>query len=144
MTMLFSSVEDFASRLENSVHVAFVDLSNAFPTVDYDVLWRKLQSFGIGGRTFDWLRLLFRDIRYRSRHKECVADTLLSTLVIVLGDSGSPIIFLMYIADFVTPAERADILFSTTVVDHLEHANDIVLISSCAECSQVKLNAIAR
>ncbi|EJD45854.1 hypothetical protein AURDEDRAFT_63863, partial [Auricularia subglabra TFB-10046 SS5] len=35
------------------LYVAFVDLRNAFPSVNHDILWHKLRNLGVSGPVFD-------------------------------------------------------------------------------------------
>ncbi|KAJ3858029.1 hypothetical protein EV368DRAFT_11293, partial [Lentinula lateritia] len=37
----------------NTLLVAFVDISNAFPSMNQSSLWNKLASFGLTGQYFD-------------------------------------------------------------------------------------------
>jgi Reverse transcriptase (RNA-dependent DNA polymerase) len=46
------------------LYVTFADISNAFPSCDHPTLWLKLVERGAGGRIFDWLRMLYREMMY--------------------------------------------------------------------------------
>jgi hypothetical protein len=41
------------------LYVACVDFTNTFPSTDQPTLWLKLFRMGMGGRLFDWLRMLW-------------------------------------------------------------------------------------
>ncbi|EJD46731.1 hypothetical protein AURDEDRAFT_63078 [Auricularia subglabra TFB-10046 SS5] len=60
-----------------------------------------------------------------------------------MGDPGSPLAFLLYLADFTTPAHPDDISIGGVTVAHLEHADDMVLLSTSPEGLQSKLDALA-
>ncbi|KZW01181.1 hypothetical protein EXIGLDRAFT_666456 [Exidia glandulosa HHB12029] len=49
----------------------------------------------------------------------------------------------MYVSDFTTPAHKDDVVMSDEVVAHLEHADDLALMSMSAEGLQQKLDALA-
>lgn len=132
-----------AHRLQRPLFVTFVDLSNAFPSVNHSILWLKFIHSKITGPIIDWLRTLYSDMRYRIRHEGLMSDEMVAELGVMMGDPGSPLAFLLYIADFRTRNHADDVLLADTVIDHLEHADDIALCSSSAEGLQVKLNDLA-
>ncbi|TFY51664.1 hypothetical protein EVG20_g10896 [Dentipellis fragilis] len=55
---------DVARNHGEPLFVAFVDLTNAFPSTDHVALWLKLLHLGISGPIFDFLCMLYRDMRY--------------------------------------------------------------------------------
>ncbi|EJD45855.1 hypothetical protein AURDEDRAFT_63893 [Auricularia subglabra TFB-10046 SS5] len=59
-----------------------------------------------------------------------------------MGDPGSPLAFLLYLADFDTPAHHDDISLDGVTISHLEHADDMVLLSTSPEGLQSKLDAL--
>lgn len=50
---------DQARANGDTLWVAFVDLTNAFPSVEQNALWAKLRDWGAEGPLFDWLRMLY-------------------------------------------------------------------------------------
>lgn len=53
-----------ARASDRSLFVAFVELSNAFPSTDQDTLWLRLHDMGVSGCIFDWLRMLYARMSY--------------------------------------------------------------------------------
>lgn len=120
-----------------------MDLRNAFPSVNHDILWFKLWQMGIAGPLFDWLRKLYSGMRYRLRQNGGLSEELRAKLGILMGDPSSPLAFLLHLADFETPPHADDIVLNGTRVAHLEHADDMVLMSTSPEGLQEKLDALA-
>ncbi|VDB96543.1 unnamed protein product [Peniophora sp. CBMAI 1063] len=50
-------------KLGEPVYVAFVHISNAFPTTNRDILWIELHKRGGSALICDWLRLLYTNTR---------------------------------------------------------------------------------
>lgn len=55
---------DEARSKDRTLYVLFVDLTNAFPSVNQPTLWRKLHLWGAQGPVIDWLRMLYSRMRY--------------------------------------------------------------------------------
>lgn len=125
------------------LHVAFVDLRNAFPSVDRSILWSKMLDMGISGPVFDWLRKLYSDMRYFLRRDGGLSHALKADLGILMGDPASPLAFLLYMSDFRTDAHADDIVMMNSVIAHLEHADDLALMSTSPEGLQAKLDTLA-
>lgn len=125
------------------LYVAFVDLRNAFPSVNRDILWTKLATWGIRGPLIDWLRMLYSDMRYRVRLNGLLSDEMASDLGILMGDPASPLAFLLYIADFTTHPHPDDIQLNGVSVSHLEHADDMVLLSTSEAGLQSKIDDLS-
>jgi hypothetical protein len=51
-------LSEWARVQGHTLYVACVDFTNAFPSTDQPTLWLKLFRMGMGGKIFDWLRML--------------------------------------------------------------------------------------
>ncbi|THG93155.1 hypothetical protein EW026_g8005 [Hermanssonia centrifuga] len=120
----------------DTLYAAFVDLSNAFPSVDQPTLWRKLKDWGVSGPLIDWLRMLYARMTYVVNFDGEFAG-------ILIEDPASPILWNLYLADFRLPPDSSDIMLGGEAISHLEQADDIVLFSTTAEGLQQKLDQLA-
>ena len=82
-----------------TLYVAFVDLTNAFPSVDQPTLWRKLSAMGVSGPLVDWLRMVYAEMRYIVRHEGQYSADYAATAGILTGDPASPILWDLFFAD---------------------------------------------
>lgn len=133
-----------AHRQGKPLFAAFVDFRNAFPSVDRSLLWAKMLDCGISGPVFDWLRALYADMRYYLRRDGGYSNPMTAELGILMGDPASPLAFLLYVSDFTTPAHSEDIVMDGSVIAHLEHADDLALLSMSPEGLQSKLDSLAQ
>jgi len=53
---------EVAQAQGKTLFVAFVDLRNAFPSVNRDILWLKMWNMGIHGPVLDWIRRLYEQM----------------------------------------------------------------------------------
>lgn len=119
--------------------MAFVDLTNAFPSVDRATLWIKLRSYGVSGPIIDCLRAIYPRMQYTVRLNGQFSEPFGSDIGILAGDPASPLAFLLYLADFCPPADPDDLRILDTAIAHLEHADDMVLMSTTRQGLQRKL-----
>ncbi|KAF5334107.1 hypothetical protein D9758_016080 [Tetrapyrgos nigripes] len=126
-------------RLVQTLWVASVDISNAFPSVHRASLWLKLKRFGAGGKIFDWLRTLYYNMKYQVCHGGTVSHKFTSAMGILAGDTVSPLLWLLYFSDFKIPESDDDVVLNDAHVSHLEQADDLLLISLSQEGLQRKL-----
>ena len=120
-----------AKALKSKVHLAFLDISKAYDSVNRDILWRRLSSMGIKGEFLSSLKSLYTD--------DCIDCTVngLTTRPIFLrrglrqGCSLSPMLFALYIAGVGSDIATSGVGFSlgSVVVSGLLFADDIVLVS---------------
>lgn len=84
-------VESTRARAE-TLWVVLVDLKNAFPSVDQNVLWKKLMDWGVSGPLLDWLRMLYDQMQYVVCYAGELSESFRSFAGILIGDPASPII----------------------------------------------------
>ncbi|THG92752.1 hypothetical protein EW026_g8259 [Hermanssonia centrifuga] len=140
--ILRSAIEKAAAN-GDTVYAAFVDLSNAFPSVDQPTLWRKLKDWGVSGPLIDWLRMLYARMTYVVSFGGEFAKSFSAFAGILIGDPASPILWNLYLADFSLPVDASDITLGGEPISHLEQADDIVLFSTTIAGLQRKLNQLA-
>ncbi|KAJ3504030.1 hypothetical protein NMY22_g18054 [Coprinellus aureogranulatus] len=128
------------------LYAAFVDLTNAFPSTDQDTLWLKLRKWGAGGPIFDWLRKLYRDMTYSVFHEGQTSDDFKSSIGILIGDTCSPILWILYMADLpdYIPKDSDGIHLGSVSITNLEQADDVVLLSTTREGLQRKIDGMYR
>ena len=131
------------SRAVNKVlYVAFVDLTNAFPSTDQPTLWTKISQLGAAGPLVDWLRMMYKKMTYVVKIGPHHSDAFNSITGILAGDSSSPGLWNIYFSDFSLPPHPDDVVIGNHPMSHVEQADDIVLFSNSAEGLQAKLDAL--
>ncbi|TFY50289.1 hypothetical protein EVJ58_g11109, partial [Rhodofomes roseus] len=125
------------------LYVAFVDLSNAFPSVDQPTMWAKLYDAGCRGPLFDWLRMLYSRLEYVVRSGGDVSERFRALAGILIGDPASPILWNLFLADLVIRTSPDDVVLAGVAVSHLEQADDIAIFTTSVRALQEKLDDLA-
>ncbi len=134
---------DKAQSDGKTLYVAFIDLTNAFPSVDQPTLWNKLEAMGVSGPVIDWLRMFYRSLVYQVRHAGNLSQEFQATAGILTGDPGSPLLWLLYLADCTFPDCEDDTTLGGAQVSHGEQADDIAIWSTSVHALQVKLDYLS-
>ena len=114
-----------------------------FPSTEQSTLWLKLRSLGAGGMIFDWIRMVYERMTYIVYHNSETSDVLNSIIGILIGDTCSPILWNIYLADIKFTISDLDIKLDGCHISHLEQADDIVLISTTAKGLQDRMNVLS-
>ena len=121
----------------------FADISNAFPSTEQSTLWLKIRSLSAGGKIFDWIRMVYEKMDYTVHHNSETSDAFKSTIGILIGDTCSPTLWNIYLADINFPINNLDIKLNGCHISHLEQADDIVLMSTTAKGLQDRMNLLS-
>ncbi|KAF5338306.1 hypothetical protein D9758_015745 [Tetrapyrgos nigripes] len=113
----------------DTLYVVFLDISNAFPSADHSFLWLQMQTLGLTGIYFDWIRMLYLNMTYVVSLNGIISDTFQAGMGVLIGDPLSPTLWNILMADFTLPEDPNDaVLIPNVRVSHLEHADDGVLV----------------
>ena len=149
---------DFLKTIENAFENnemamgVFCDLSKAFDTLDHDILFAKLDHYGIRGNWLAWLRSYLTN-----RHQFVEMDGVKSTLAPITvgvpqGSVLGPLLFLIYINDLPAALEKlTTIMFAddTNLVVKGKNLKELELtlnhelhnLSDYFKANKLKLNA---
>ena len=112
-------------------HLAFLDLTKAYDSVDRSVLWKKMKKLGIGGKFLKSVQSM-----YEGDYVTCQSGGATTAPVYLgrglrQGCSLSPMLFALYIVDLSRDlhASNLGVLLHKVRVSVLLFADDIVLVS---------------
>ena len=125
---------------KNELHTVFIDLSKAFDCVNHHLLWNKLYKLGISYNLIHTLHKLYSNMW---THFEKI-DPIKINNGVLQGDSLSPSLFNLFLADFSIPQEYGIDLNNNTVLTHLLFADDIVLLADNHLYLQKSLDATVK
>ncbi|EJD47164.1 hypothetical protein AURDEDRAFT_62392 [Auricularia subglabra TFB-10046 SS5] len=98
---------------------------------------------GAGGPVFDLYRHIYANMTYIARADGVFSDAFTSDIGVLIGDPASPMMWNLFFADFRLPTRTDDIRLAGTAVSHLEHADDVILMSTSREGLQAHLTSLA-
>ncbi|KAF5367011.1 hypothetical protein D9758_003843 [Tetrapyrgos nigripes] len=129
-----------AKSMGNTLWVAGVSLKDAFPSVHCATVWLKLKQLGTGGKIFDLLWLIYREMKYKVQHGDFLSDKFTSLSGILAGDTCSPLLWILYFSDFGIPQSADGIELFSEYILHLEQVDDLLLLVMLPEGLQQKMN----
>ena len=135
---------DKARKMHRPLYVVYLDLSNAYPSVDQPSLWTKLAGMGAQGPLIDWLRLLYSSLAYVVRFNGETTECFNALAGILTGDPASPILWVLFLADLRVHPHPDDVILDGVPVSLLLVADDILLASTSPHGMQAKLHDIER
>jgi hypothetical protein len=126
----------------HTLWVAFLDIMNVFPSTNRDMLWLKLYKMGICGKLFDWMRMLYGRMEYAVGMGGAHSDVFHSNIGVLIGDPVSSTFWDLFFADFKLHPDPDDVPCNV-VMSHLEHVDDMEIVSYTPEGLQHHLNTFA-
>ena len=135
---------DVATNEKKTLYIAFLDISKAFDRVHRPTLWAKMERMGASGPVFDILRVLYSKMEFCVRLDGEVSSVFSATHGILQGDSASPTLWNLYMADFQLEEDIDDPLLENVRVSHFEQADDTVVASYSVRGLQKHLDSFAK
>jgi hypothetical protein len=95
-----------------STAIAFVDIKDAFPSVDHAILLQKVEHYGIGGSVLQWLKGFVENRCMFVSVNGFDSDPVTVTRCVPQGSSLGPLLFLIYFNDIAHAVSSRFILFA--------------------------------
>ena len=118
-------VQDIYSSIDNrsTIMCVFIDYSKAFDTIDYEILCKKLEYYGMGDDIISWCRSYLSNRKQCVKNCEHISDEQDVTCGVPQGSVLGPLFFIIYVNDIIS-------LFDHTGPKILLYADDTVLYYS--------------
>ena len=131
--------------LGQNVIVCFVDFSRAFDMINRNILFYKLNKFGLRGRVIDTLQNLYEKTYFRIKHNGLYSKKIHESIGVNQGGNASPILFKKYLqdlSDYINNYTGACI--DKEIVNQVLWADDLILISTKPSDAQLQLNGLSK
>ena len=128
-----------------STYCAFIDFKKAYDYVDRDILWRRLENYGIGGKMFNAVKSLYKSVSACVRLNGISSKWFDIHTGLRQGCSLSPTLFNLYISDLALKVKAVGegIDIGGEKVCILLYADDIVLLSDNENGLQSMLDVLS-
>ncbi|KAL9952790.1 hypothetical protein ACROYT_G040097 [Oculina patagonica] len=131
-----------------TLYANFIDLETAFDSIHRDSLWKILRHYGIPSKLVNVIKMLYDDCKSQVICNTVLTDTFNLTTGVKQGCILSPFLFVPeidWIMKQVTSNRRRGIRWTltTSILEDLYYADDIVLLSHRYQDMQAKTNTLA-
>ena len=94
----------------------YLDLKKAFDTVNHEILFKKLQNYGIRGKTLEWFRSYLTGRKQYTLVNSCKSQCMNINCGVPQGSVLGPLLFLLYVNDinFAVTAETVKLYADDT------------------------------
>ena len=144
--LLRTLVEDHRQR-KQPLFVCFVDLAKFFDSVDRQLLWRKLQAVGVGGRMLSAVQAIYATVPVAVKIGGSLSETFESVMGVKQGCPLSPTLAGIFLDDFersVAEAVGTDLpVLQGQPVPPILWADDLLLASTTARGLQRLLDVLS-
>ena len=112
----------------------FLDLSKAFDTLNHDILFYKLEHYGIRGTALHWIKSYLFKRKQSVQYQSTFSSRQTIKCGVLQGSILGPLFFLLYINDLpkvssiaetLLFADDTNIFYSHSYVDHLIHTMNL-------------------
>jgi hypothetical protein len=127
---LYDKISDAIDRKETSVGI-FLDLSKAFDTVNHEILFDKLEHYGIRGLPLQWIKSYVTNITQFVQFNEHRSSPSAVCCGVPQGSILGPLFFLLYINDICNVSQLVEtILFADDTNIFFSHKDPQYVIDS--------------
>jgi putative NIF3 family GTP cyclohydrolase 1 type 2 len=127
---LMELTEEITTAIDNKEATigVYIDLKKAFDTIDHQLLLKKMEQYGIRGKTNDWISSYLNNRSQYVKYNDCESDLLKVVCGVPQGSILGPKLFIMYINDicnvsnklkFILFADDTNIFYSHVNLDNL-------------------------
>ncbi len=143
--VLNTIIQNQVRNKKSQLFTLFVDLSQAFDSVDHNLLWKKLVNKGVSSKFISVMRQIYSQAHARVRVNGQFTSDFSIERSVLQGESLSPKLFTLFLDDIVDHlklSNGASVFIGKHSVDMLLFADDIALIALSARDLQIKINSI--
>ena len=137
-------MEHFINVKKKPLYVCFVDFKKAFDKVSHLILWKKLISYGVGGRFLDTIRSMYSIVKSCVTSNNGLRKLFSYTRGLRQGCLLSPILFAMFLNDlneFILEMASGVRIWDEQICAML-YADDLILVAESENDLRIQMNQL--
>ena len=136
LTHLVNKIATDIDQSKISIGV-FLDLSKAFDTLNRDILFSKLENYGIRGVALNWIKSYFQNRKQYVQYNNVSSSHLITQCGVPQGSILGPLFFILYINDLPNASRIVEpLLFADDTSICYSHSDPEVLAAVLNEALQ--------
>ena len=136
LTHLINKIATDIDQNKISIGV-FLDLSKAFDTLNRDILFSKLENYGIRGVALNWIKSYFQNRKQYVQYHNVTSSHLITQCGVPQGSILGPLFFILYINDLPNASRVVEpLLFADDTSICYSHSDPEVLAAVLNEALQ--------
>jgi hypothetical protein len=144
--LILRLIAEKAWRKNTIIYNCFIDFSKAFDTINQELIWAVLDSYGVDKKVSSMLQQIYKQSRAAVRVGQELGEWFEQRVGTRQGDPVSPVIFITYLERAMDKNEvnRKGITISGETIDDLRFADDIDLLEENIDNLQESLDKTAK
>ena len=126
---LCDKISSAFDRREHAIGV-FLDLSKAFDTVNYVILFDKLEHYGIRGLALEWVKSYFSERKQFVEFNNVTSSPQGISCGVPQGSIRGPLLFIVYVNDLNNASILDGILFADDTNLFISHNDPVYLVNT--------------
>lgn len=137
-----------ASEWQREIYLTFVDFEKAFDTLKWTSIWSRLSEIGVPPKIIALLKAIYKKYSCRVTHDGLISEDIAVFAGVRQGCLLSPLLFLVVLDGIMQrthQSKRRGIEWGITeILEDLDYADDLCLLSHTHQDMQTKLNDLRR
>jgi hypothetical protein len=140
---MLTSTLQYSFHIKRKVYAIFVDMSQAFDTVNHKRLWAKLVNLGLSTKIIAIFKSIYKDASAKIRTNYGLSKSFTIEKGVLQGETVSPVLWNLYLEDLIhEKSNTIPVKIIGATLHTLLYADDIILLAYTPAELQKKIDIL--